>query len=103
MALGGCLTAPPPAARRMLTVDPLKRITCEGMLAHPWLAAGPRWELLGASVYMVRTDAASGTVAADEALLGELAQAGYPRALVLQVGGRRVFVLGRWCCRCAGM
>ena len=84
---------------RMLTVDPARRITFEGVLSHPWVRQAPRWgeELLkehghipeppslfpirntqcphrweplsATSAYMVRVEPATGAVYADEQLL----------------------------------
>ncbi len=66
-------------------MDPTRRITCEQIMQHPWLQGGPKWEPMGATVYMVRVDPATGAVYADEQLLQEMEVAGYPRATVLQV------------------
>ncbi len=53
---------------RMLTVDPLRRVTFDVVMNHPWVKQA-RWEPPGNFAYMVRVEPTTGAVYADEQLL----------------------------------
>lgn len=43
-----------PTPRRMLTVDPSKRITFEQVSCHPWVLGSVKWEPSALSIYHVQ-------------------------------------------------
>ncbi|GAX80939.1 hypothetical protein CEUSTIGMA_g8374.t1 [Chlamydomonas eustigma] len=69
---------------RMLTVDPSKRTTFEGVLSHPWVRQAVKWDLPNSTAYMVKVEPTTGAVYADEQLLQELESGGFVRSKVLQ-------------------
>ena len=88
---GGRIAASPPQVKAMLTLDPLKRISADDVLSHPWIKGGAPDTELGEAKKSLKKYQASRKL--KKAALGIIAQnrisAMTAQMKELQVGGGR--------------